>query len=168
MEHRFATELRAAGRELVGHAATWDTPARIEGRFIETIRRGAFRDSLASGQDCACLVDHDPSRLIGRTSSGTLQLREDDKGLAYTVAVPHTTLGDDLLELARRGDLGGCSFGFTVPPGGDAWNATRDRRELRSVALAEVSVIHFRPAYPNTSVGVRMSVRAARLRLALI
>jgi HK97 family phage prohead protease len=106
--------------------------------------------------------------LIGRTSSGTLQLREDGKGLAYTVAVPHTGLGDDLLELARRGDLGGMSFGFTVPPGGDEWNATRDQRTLRTVALAEISAVHFRPAYPGTTVAVRsLSVRACRLRLAL-
>jgi HK97 family phage prohead protease len=166
MERRFATELRTDGRTLIGHAAVWDTPARIENRFTETVRRGAFRASLAAGDDVACLVDHDAGRLLGRTSSGTLKLHEDEHGLAFAVSMPQTSLADDVLELARRGDLGGCSFGFTVPAGGDAWPAS-DRRELRSVHLSEVSIVHFRPAYPQTSVAVRMSVRAARLKLAL-
>ena len=166
MERRdCATELRAAGRELVGHAAVWDSPARI-GAFVETVKRGAFARTLASGADVACLVDHDGGRLLGRTASGTLHLAEDGRGLAFTVRVPQTSLGDDVLELARRGDLGGASFGFTVPPGGDAWPAA-DRRELRSVALAEVSIVSFRPAYAGTSVAARMSVRMARLQLAI-
>lgn len=170
MEHRFATELRTSGRELTGHAAVWDTPAAIEG-FTETVRRGAFRATLASGDDIACLVDHDPARLLGRTSSGTLALREDGHGLAFTVAVPHTSLGDDVLELARRGDLGGMSFGFRVPAGGDAWPKP-GQRELKAVELAEVSIIHFRPAYGGTSVAARaaaarLSVPALRLRLAI-
>jgi HK97 family phage prohead protease len=166
MERRYATELRAAGRELVGHAAVWDQPARIEGRFTEVVKRGSFRTSLTAGADIACLVDHDPGRLLGRTKSGTLVLNEDGKGLAFTVSVPHTGLGDDIIELARRGDLGGMSFGFRVPVGGDAWPAP-DRRELRSIELAEISVVHFKPAYEGTSVAARMSVRAARLRLRL-
>ena len=168
MERRFATtELRADGRQLVGHAAVWDTPARIEGRYTEMVRRGAFRGSLDAGDDVACLVDHDAGRLLARTGSGTLRLEEDTRGLAFNLDVPDTSLGRDVLELARRGDLGGCSFGFTVPPGGDAWPAA-DQRELHAVKLAEVSIVHFRPAYTGTSVLVRMSVQTARRKLALI
>jgi HK97 family phage prohead protease len=168
MEQRFATELRAAGRELVGYASVWDQPALIENRFTEVVKRGSFRATLAAGDDVAMLVDHDGSKLLGRTASGTLQLREDAHGLAFTCQLPHTQLADDVLELTRRGDIRACSFGFTVPPGGDLWPAP-DRRELHDVRLAECSIIHFRAAYAGTSVAARgLSVRAARLRLALL
>lgn len=52
-----------------------------------------------------------------------------------------------------RPSLGGCSFGFVVPSGGDSW--TGDRRELRSVTLQEVSVVQAWPAYANTEVNLR-------------
>lgn len=153
MERRAATELRAvAGRRLEGYAATFGTPAAI-GVFTETIRAGAFRASLARpGLDVLALVDHDPSRLLARTASGTLRLTEDARGLAFVVDVPDTTLGRDVLALAERRDLGGMSFGFRVTD--EAWPAA-DRRELRAVDLVEVSIVHAHPAYAATSVQAR-------------
>jgi HK97 family phage prohead protease len=130
VEHRIFTELRAEGRRLVGYAATFGTEARI-GRFTETIRRGAFSASLSEGRDTLALIDHDKSKLLGRTRSGTLKLREDERGLAFEIALPSTQLANDVLELAYRGDLGGASFAFTVRESGERWNA--DRRELLAV-----------------------------------
>lgn len=154
VETRAALELRAAGRKLEGYAAVWDTPARIGG-FTETIRRGAFARSLAApGRDVLCLVDHDMTRVLGRTASGTLRLAEDTRGLHFELDAPDTQLGRDVLELARRGDLGGCSFGFRVPPNGDTW-PSRDTRELRAVDLLEVSIVAAWPAYSATTVAAR-------------
>jgi HK97 family phage prohead protease len=150
-----ASELRAdaAGRKLIGYAATFGTPAKIAGRFTETIRAGAFRSTLAKADaDVLCLVDHDGSRLLGRTRSKTLRLNEDARGLAFEVDLPDTTLGRDILTLAERGDLGGMSFGFEVID--DHW-PNPSTRELRSVALAEISIVHAFPAYPSTSVAAR-------------
>lgn len=154
----FAGELRAdtTARRLTGYAATFGTPAKIEGRFTETIRAGAFRGSLTKGADILALIDHNPGRLIGRTRSGTLRLSEDGKGLAFSVDVPDTTEGRDLLTLAERGDLGGMSFGFHTLD--DHW-PTPDKRELRAVQLVEVSVVHAHPAYPSTSVQARGKCR---------
>ena len=159
IETRGAVEFRAVSRRrLAGHAAVFGSPARIgpEGRggFTETIARGAFAGSMGTGSDVMALVDHDPGRLLARTRSGTLRLSEDARGLAFELDLPDTTLGRDVLALAERGDLGGMSFGFTVPPGGDAWTG-QDRRELRAVALHEISVIHAVPAYAATSVAAR-------------
>lgn len=151
-EVRAAAELRASGRRLVGYVARWDNPARI-GTFTETVKRGAFASSLASGDDIIAMADHDPARVLGRTRSGTLTLREDEQGLAFDLAVPDTATGRDLLTLAERGDLGGCSFGFTVDTGGDHWQG--DTRELRSVKLHEVSIVQSWPAYGQTSVEAR-------------
>jgi HK97 family phage prohead protease len=147
-----ATAVRAQGRRLVGYAATFGTPAEIDGRFTETIARGAFADTLGKRDDVLALVDHDASKLLGRTASGTLRLNEDARGLAFEVDVPPTTLGNDVLAMAERGDLGGMSFGFRTLA--DHWTDQRTR-ELRSVQLVEVSVVHAFPAYSGTSVAAR-------------
>ena len=152
LERRAAKELRAvAGRRLVGLAAPFDREARI-GAFRETIRPGAFAKTLAAGGDILGLVDHDATRLLGRTASGTLRLTETTRGLEFELDLPETSLGNDVLALAERGDLGGVSIGFRAEQ--EVWPA-RDRRELRSVKLFEVSVIHAHAAYRDTTVSVR-------------
>jgi len=148
-----AAEIRAAGRRLEGWAATFGAEARI-GTFTETIAPGAFAASLADGSDKLALVDHDPGKLLARTRSKTLRLTEDERGLSFSLDVPDTQLGRDVLALAERGDLGGMSFAFKVRPnGGERWSG--DRRELRAVDLAEVSIVLAWPAYPDTSVAAR-------------
>lgn len=151
-----ALELRAdvAGRKLTGYAARFGTPAEIGGSFTESIRCGAFRRSLASKDDILALVDHDPSKLLARRSSGHLRLSEDARGLAFELDVPPTTLGNDVLAMVERNDVGGMSFGFRVAAGGDHWPDKRTR-ELRQVELVEVSVVHAFPAYEGTSVAAR-------------
>lgn len=147
-----ALEVRAAGRKLEGYAATFGAEARI-GSIVETIAAGAFAATLADRHDVLALVDHDPGRLLARTRSGTLRLAEDGRGLAFALDVPDTQLGHDVLELARRGDLGGMSFAFQVGQGGEHWSGKH--RELRAVELAEISVVLAWPAYPDTEVAVR-------------
>lgn len=160
LERRVATELRAAGRKLSGYAATFGTEARIAD-FTEVIRPGAFTEALKAQGDILALVDHSPSRLLARTKSGTLRLSEDARGLSFEIDVPDTQDGRDVLALAERGDLGGMSFGFRVPEGGDTWQG--QRRELIRVNLAEISVVMAWPAYPETSVQAR-SAKPALLR----
>lgn len=163
IERRSSVEMRVEGRRLEGYAATFGVEARI-GNFRETIARGAFANSLSGNSDIVALMDHDPSRLLARTKSGTLELREDDKGLAFSLNIPDTQLGRDLLTLAERRDLGGMSFGFTVDKNGERW--TGNRRELRSIKLREVSVVSAWPAYTGTSVQARAWADTPRLNLA--
>lgn len=162
LERRAALEVRASGRKLSGYVARFDSEARI-GSFREVIRRGAFRASLDSGADILALADHDPKAVLGRTRSRSLTLSEDAEGLAFSLQLPDTQAGRDLVALAERGDLGGCSFGFTVPTGGDHW--TGDLRELRAVTLAEVSIVSAWPAYANTSVALRSREPAAQVTM---
>lgn len=157
IERRASAGITASGRTLTGYVATFDRVATIGG-FTETIKPGAFRASLASGHDILALLDHRPDVLLGRTKSGTLELREDDKGLAFTLSLPDTQAGRDVVALAERGDIGGCSFGFKVAHGGDHWSG--DHRELRSVELAEVSVVQSWPAYEGTEIALRHRANA--------
>jgi HK97 family phage prohead protease len=169
LERRFATELRTAGRRIEGYAATFATEADL-GSFRERIAPGAFRAALAS--DILALLDHDPGKVLGRSRSGTLRLTEDAKGLAFSLDVPDTSSGRDVLALAERGDLGGMSFGFKVPKGGEEWEG--DTRTLRAIDLKEISVVSAWPAYEGTEValrarrGLQQSEHARRARAILL
>ena len=77
---------------------------------------------------------------------------------------PHGKLDRQALPDPARGDLGGMSFGFTVPKGGDAWFG--DRRELRAINLFEISVVSAWPAYSGTVVAARASCAVGAMSLA--
>lgn len=169
LERRTFCEVRTAGRRIEGYAATFGAEARIGNDFTEVIAPGAFRSAL--GGDVLALFDHNPSKVLGRTRSGTLRLTEDSKGLAFSLDLPDTAAGRDVQALAERGDLGGMSFGFTIPKGGEAWQG--DKRTLRAVNLMEISVVSAWPAYPDTSLALRnrrtpLSQRAELLRTILL
>ncbi|MBA3667938.1 MAG: HK97 family phage prohead protease [Sphingomonas sp.] len=156
VERRSFSEVRAVGRKLEGYAATFNSEARL-GSFVETIAPGAFRSALAG--DVLALMDHDPGKVLGRTRSGTLKLFEDTRGLGFSLDVPDTQAGRDVLALAERADLGGMSFGFTVPKGGEDWNG--EKRTLRQIGLKEISVVSAWPAYPDTEIALRALQRGA-------
>lgn len=167
MELRFfdAKELRAIpaadGKpaKLAGYAAVFNSMSEDLGGFREVIAPGAFRDCLAGGSDIRALRNHDPDKLLGRTSSGTLSLREDDQGLAFELDVPDTSYARDMMELVKRKDVRGMSFGFKVPKDGDSWVRSGDGkllRTLKTVTAGEVSVVDS-PAYRATSLAVRVA-----------
>ena len=153
-------EVRSKGRTLEGYAAVFDNRTTIAD-FDEIIARGAFSDTLKAGDKLA-LVDHDPAKLLARTRNGSLKLTEDTRGLHFEIALPKTSLADDMLALAEVGSLGGASFGFVT---------TRDRwagalRTLEAVELREVSLVSAWPAYPQTTVTARSAGLAGRSDLA--
>lgn len=156
LERRSAEiEVRAKGRKLEGYAALFNVETTIGGSFSERIAPGAFQQSLTGDllnqPDILALIDHDVTKVLGRTRSRTLRLSEDSKGLGFEVDVPDTTLGRDLLEMVTRGDVGGMSFGFISRD--DDWRGTK--RELRNVDLREISVVSSWPAYEGTIVNAR-------------
>jgi uncharacterized protein len=170
MERRFQliadAEVRGSGRGLTGYAAVFDRKASI-GTFTEVIRSGAFRNTLAENRDILGCIDHEVTKVIGRTGAGTLKLAEDSRGLHFDITeLPDTSYANDLLALVRSGNVGGCSFQFSVPPGGDVWEGRS--RTLNNVHLHEISVISGFPAYSGTSVAARAAMsddtRAALLR----
>lgn len=144
--------------KLIGYAAVFDVlslPMRgLMKGFREKVKPGAFTKSLAAGDDVRALVDHNPSSLLGRRSSGTLKVSEDKKGLQAEIDLPDTTLAADTVTLIERGDLSGMSVGFRTIT--DAWHVEDELevRELIEIKLFDVSVATF-PAYPETDVAVR-------------
>lgn len=155
LEVRSTGNLSSNGKTLQGYAAIFNSEADLGG-FVEVIRNGAFRTSLEGGSNIRALYHHDGAALLGTTRGGTLQLREDSKGLAFTLTLPDTTHGRDLAVLVDRGDVAGCSFGFRVRDGGDRWEQRGAQlvRELLNVDLAEITLTSD-PAYADTTVAMR-------------
>ncbi|WP_242107205.1 HK97 family phage prohead protease [Luteimonas aquatica] len=149
LEYRFA-QTGIEGRQLVGLAAPFNSETRVGG-FTEIIAPGAFTRTLMHGRDILALADHDETRVLGRTKSGTLVLSETAKGLEFRLQLPETTIGNDLRALAQRGDLGGVSFGFHAIK--ENWEG--ERRTLHDVELVEISIVQSWPAYPDTTVALR-------------
>ena len=155
LELRGNGTLTGNGKTLSGYAAVFNSEANL-GQFSEIVRPGAFAKTLAAGSNIRALYQHDSAALLATTKGGTLQLREDSKGLAFTLALPDTSHGRDVAVLVERGDLQNCSFGFRVTDGGDRWEqrGTTMVRELLSVELAEITLTAD-PAYQDTSVAMR-------------
>lgn len=146
-------EMRAApdGKTISGYAAVWNEWSNDLGGFREKIERGAFASSLQGG-DVICTFNHDVRAVLGRTRSGTLQLREDSTGLQFVCKIPDSSTGRDVYASIARGDVYGCSFIFNARK--DSWAARGSERTLLDVELIEVGPVLF-PAYPQTSVSAR-------------
>lgn len=131
-----------------GYAAVFNSRTLLWEGLEEVISPGAFSRAL-SGSDIRCLFDHDWSKVLGRTKSGTLRLEEDDRGLKFEVELPNTTVANDLIELMSRGDINQCSFGFI--PTEETWDYNTDPvlRTVNEVELFEVSIVSL-PAYQDT------------------
>lgn len=132
-----------------GYAAVFDSPSEPL-PFVESIAPGAFKRSLASGREVRMFLNHNTDQVLGSTRSGTLVLKEDERGLWVENDLPPTSVGRDLSILMQRGDVHSMSFGFSIPRGGDSWSEDGQSRELREVILHEVSVVTGFPAYPAT------------------
>ena len=153
----FSGELRSEGdgNTFVGYAAVFNSDSEPL-PFTERILPGAFAKSLrARKRDIRAYINHDSNLVLASTRSGTLRLSEDEVGLRAEFELPDTTYARDLSALMRDGIVDKMSFGFTVPRGGDKWSEDGRTRELREIALHEVSVVTGFPAYEGTTAAVR-------------
>jgi HK97 family phage prohead protease len=117
LERRFLqTEIRAVGDgsspRIVGYAATFNTRSLDLGGFFEEIDPAAFDEALSQNPDIVGLFNHNMDYVLGRTSSGTMQVTVDSTGLQYSIDPPDTQLARDLMTSMKRKDIRGSSFGF--------------------------------------------------------
>jgi len=145
---------------LTGYAAVFNAEADL-GSFVERIKPGAFAKALASGRDIRALIDHDPMKILARTSASTLRLGENDRGLWVSIDLPDTSYARDLIASVKHGNHRGMSFGFQVAKGGDTWTkeGTRMVRTLNEIGLHEVTATSI-PAYSATTLAVRIDPAA--------
>lgn len=163
VERRFINELRAdtQGDDLVlqGYASVFGQESQDLGGFREVVNPGTFARSIRQGDDVKALQNHDPNLVLGRSKNGSLQLKEDARGLFFRCVLPPTQTARDLHALVKRGDVDQCSFGFVTKA--DDWANKRDasgdmyaQRTLHDVDLLDVSAVTY-PAYLGTSVAAR-------------
>lgn len=154
-----AVEVRDDGSEemvVEGYAIRFNSWSENLGGFKESIDKRALDNT--SLDDVRALIDHDSSQVIGRSSNDTLKLNVDDEGLRFSLTLPNTTYARDLYENIRVGNVDNCSFGFTIPKGGDVIEYDKKENIRKRVVkvidrLAEISVVSF-PAYRDTDVSV--------------
>jgi uncharacterized protein len=152
-------ELRIDTKEdkktITGHAAVFNTLTDMFW-YREQIAPGAFAKTLKTS-DTRALLNHDANYLLGRTSSGTLSMREDDRGLFVEINPPDTQLIRDLvLTPMERGDLNQMSFAFITTD--ESWEEKKGEIPIRTIKevdpLYDVSVVT-QPAYPTTDAKLR-------------
>ena len=149
-------ELIPESRHIEGYAIVFGTQSNDIG-FIETISRGAITQDLVDQCDVFCRFDHNPDKILARSNKGvgSLKLTVDEKGLKYEFDSPNTTLGDELIEYIKRGDLNKSSFCFTIADEENAqtWEK-RDGKFYRTINkigyLWDVSPV-WTPAYSDSS-----------------
>ena len=142
-----------------GIAPPWDSLSVDLGGFREKFSPTAFDKILSRKKiDVPLLFNHDDSRILARTTNGTLRLEKTDRGLLYEADPVPTATAEEVVALIRSKTIYGSSFSFTVGPRGEEWDEDERGRVTRTVTeasgLYDVSPVT-RPAYPGSSVGLR-------------
>lgn len=140
---------------LEGYFAVFNEDYNVWNGATESIAPGAFEDSVSG--DVRALYNHNDDLILGRTSAGTLELKQDSRGLWGRIKMNRND-SDAMNAYARiqRGDITGCSFGFDIESentdyrddGTVHWTITKVN------PLYEVSPCVF-PAYEQTNVSAR-------------
>lgn len=154
IESKFNTRDDDGALHIEGYFAVFNSVYQIWDDMSESVAPGAFTDAL--GGDVRALIDHETRLVLGRNTAGTLQLREDSRGLWGDILInPDDQDAMNLYARVQRGDVNQCSFGF------DILEEETDFRDdgsvhwtIKKVKLYEVSVCTF-PAYSETSVQAR-------------
>ena len=126
--------------------------------FREVIDSNAITQDLIDRSYIKFLFNHDAEKLLARRKNGegslNVELRED--GVYFSFECPNTTIGNDLKEQIRRGDISTCSFAFV--DGEVTWDLSNREYPLRTVksirALYDLSAV-YDAAYDSTEISTR-------------
>lgn len=167
-----SVEIRSTedSRIVEGYALVFNSLSEDLGGFREKIVPESI-ENVIERSDILALLNHSRDRGIlarSRYGKGSLTLEVDEKGLKYRFESPNTSLGDELLEYLKRGDITQSSFAFTIEE--DQWEKQGDGSYIRTITkfkeLFDVSPV-FEPAYAATSVCKRFNeIKEEEQRLA--
>ncbi|WP_461217371.1 HK97 family phage prohead protease [Lactococcus cremoris] len=144
----------AAEKIISGYFIVFNSETELYEGCFEEIAPESFDNVDLS--DVRALIDHETSKVLGRTKPGTLTLSVDAKGVYGEIKVnENDTEAMNLYSRVQRGDVDQCSFGFNIL---DEAMETRDdgsyKFTIKAIELFEVSVVTF-PAYADTAVEAR-------------
>jgi HK97 family phage prohead protease len=171
VERRFVAittdfEFRASGDNKLhfeGYASLFDTPYEMyggpdKGGWTETVNQSAFKRTLAAKPDVVLNMNHGQGGTgmpMARTTSGTLNLRTDSKGLLPSSDLDLRDPDVQALQVkVERGDVNQMSFAFRTIS--DLWTNEEANRELMELSLdrGDVSIVT-NGAQPKTTVSLR-------------
>ncbi|HET6455435.1 MAG TPA: HK97 family phage prohead protease [Armatimonadota bacterium] len=164
----FIGEMRAVDDDgamiIEGYPIVYDVYALIWG-FREIIRPGAATEILKSSDELV-LWDHESSQPMARRSAGTLEVKEDEKGVFIHANVSKTVWGRNGFEAIQNGIINRMSFAFDVEEDRWFWEGEGDDRiEIREILsfanLYDYSPVSY-PAYKETVVMARCRDLALR------
>ena len=151
-------EVKPDSRHVSGYASIFNVESKDLGGFTEIIDSAAF-DGVLETSDVLCFLNHNEDRgLLARSTNlqGSLMLIVDNIGLQYSFDAPHTSLGNELLEGLKRGDIRSSSFGFIIEK--EKWTRKPDGGYLRTILkfkeICDVSPV-YKPAYSQTDIALR-------------
>ena len=122
--------------------------------FYEIMNPGCFKKTIKDKTEVRAFHNHDDSKVLGNTKSGTLSLTDTAEGLEVECELPNTSYANDLYEVIKRGDCRTMSFGMYVVK--CEYEDKADGTTIRTIteaALDEVSFGVAYPAYPETNSG---------------
>jgi HK97 family phage prohead protease len=143
-----------------GKAITYDDPTllfELGGvKVYERIQRGAF--ASADLKDAFFKYNHSDDQIVlARYKNGTLSFEEREDGVYIRAELAATTLGRDLYELIRRGDIDKMSFAFTIKKESQERDEAQKSVTFTVLELGKIydvaAVPH--PAYSNTDIYAR-------------
>lgn len=142
---------------IIGYGSVFNSRSEPLWGFREIIKPGSFDDVLTN--DVRGLFNHDPNFILGRSTSGTLALSVDERGLQYNITAPDTqTIRDLVIAPMMRGDITQSSFAFQVSRDGEDWYEDEEGIVIREISrfsrLFDVSPVTY-PAYQEADSGVR-------------
>lgn len=163
MEQRFFKMSEVATRSennepiLEGYFVRYDDVYHVAEGATESIQRGALTDAIHG--DVRALYNHNTDIVLGRTSAGTLTLKDTDVGLWGSIKInSKDSQAMDAYQRIARGDVSGCSFGFEIAKDGQKYEQKDDGTVHFTITridpLYEISAVTF-PAYQATYVEAR-------------
>ena len=133
-----------------GYALRFDSDTNM-GDFKERVMPSALKD--LDEFDIIATINHDDQSIIGRRSSGNLELSVDSRGLKYSVALnPDSPRQVQVAQDIKDGLFAGSSYEFRVPRGGDEMRG--DTRIINRMSIRQVGPVIF-PANPATNIEAR-------------
>lgn len=151
---QFQTREAENGEPVIeGYFAVFNSNYVIWDGATESVAPGAFTDTLSN--DIRALIDHESRLVLGRNKAGTLELKEDSRGLWGVIKVNREDVDAmNLYSRIQRGDVDQCSFGFEIQEEEFSQDGDKVHWTIKKVNLYEVSVVTF-PAYEETGVTAR-------------
>lgn len=150
----FKTREENGEMRIEGYFSVFNSRYELWDGAYEIVIPGAFNGETK--KDVRALINHDSTLVLGRTTAGTLELREDDYGLWGSILINGSDQDAvNLYERVKRGDVDQCSFGFDIVDEDIEYSDGNPTVwKIKKVRLYEVSVVTF-PAYEATSVQAR-------------